>query len=71
MAGVANVEWLQRLARLATTHGGHDPETAKVIAGAYLGGLDAMMFHWASSGGTDSVIDATRRTHDRLRPILA
>ncbi len=70
VAGVANAEWLKRMAELAMKHGGHDEEAAKVIAGAYMGGLDAMMFHWASTGGTDSVVEATRRAHERLKPIL-
>ena len=70
VAGVANAEWLKRIADLARRHGGHDDESAKVIAGAYMGGLDAMMFHWASTGGTGSVVDATRRAHDRMKPIL-
>ena len=70
VAGVANTEWLKRMATLAVRHGGHDEETAKVIAGAYMGGLDAMMFHWASTGGTGSVVDATRRAHERLTPVL-
>ncbi|MEM7285227.1 MAG: TetR family transcriptional regulator [Actinomycetota bacterium] len=70
VAGVANAEWLRRIAELAERRGGHDAETAKVIAGAYMGGLDAMMFHWASTGGAGSVVEATRRAHDRMRPIL-
>ena len=70
VAGIANTEWLKRIAHLAHRHGGHDEETAKVIAGAYMGALDAMMFHWASTGGTDSVVEATRRAHERLEPIL-
>ena len=70
VAGVANTEWLQRIAELARRHGGHDEETAKVIAGAYMGGLDAMMFHWASGGGAGSVVDATRRAHERMKSIL-
>lgn len=70
VAGVANAEWLQRIAALARRHGGHDDESAKVIAGAYMGGLDAMMFHWASTGGGGSVAEATRRAHERMKPIL-
>lgn len=70
VTSIANAEWLHRIAELARRHGGHDDESAKVIAGAYMGGLDAMMFHWASTGGAGSVVDATHRAHERMQPML-
>jgi AcrR family transcriptional regulator len=70
VAGIANAEWLHRIADLARRHGGHDHESAKVIAGAYMGGLDAMIFHWASTGGAGSVVEATHRAHERMKLIL-
>lgn len=73
-SGVATVAWLERFVRLfdefsdptATTDAG----TARTIAGAYLGAIDAMMQHWAMTGGTASVEQSSRRLLDRLEPIL-
>jgi AcrR family transcriptional regulator len=70
VTGVANAVWFNRITELARRHGGHDDESAKVIAGAYMGAVDAMMFHWASAGGAGSVVEATRRVHERMKPIL-
>lgn len=70
VAGVATTAWLQRVAELARTRGGLDDEAATIVAGAYLGGLDAMMFHWAATGGRESVTAATERTHALMRPML-
>ncbi len=69
-SGVVNAAWLQRLAALAVRHGGVDDETASLLAGAFLGALDSMMYRWAASGGTGSVVAATERTNDVLRPLL-
>ena len=67
---MVNAAWLQRLATLAVRHGGVDDETASLLAGAFLGALDSMMYRWAASGGTESVVAATERTNDVLRPLL-
>ena len=74
VSGVATTQWLQRMVMLAETYGGPqkagEEGRAAVLAGAYLGGIDAMMFQWASSGGTESVVAATKRLHGYLEPLL-
>lgn len=64
--------WLQRIAAMIEGFGPDDiePTTSGVVAGAYLGALDAMMQLWATSGGVGTVIEATERLVDRLEPIL-
>ena len=69
-SGVVNAAWLQRLAALAVRHGAVDEETASLLAGAFLGALDSMMYRWAATGGTESVLAATERTNELLRPLL-
>jgi hypothetical protein len=74
-SGVATTAWLQRLVKLAERFGASaaepvDDDRAAIIAGAYLGGIDAMMFRWAAGGGTESVVVATERVHRYLRPLL-
>lgn len=69
-SGVATTAWLERLVAVFERFGKVDPETALILAGAYLGAIDAMMLHWALSGGTASVVEATQRLLDRLEPIL-
>lgn len=66
VTGVAGGQWVKRVAALIRDHSDHDAESAAVLAGAYMGGIDATMFHWAAGGGTGSVVDATRRAHGRL-----
>jgi AcrR family transcriptional regulator len=74
VSGVATTQWLQRMVTLAETYGGpataDDKDRAAILAGAYLGGIDAMMFQWASNGGTESVVAATKRLHGYLEPLL-
>lgn len=69
-SGVATAAWLERFARLLDTYGDVDVETSRTLAGAYLGAIDAMMQHWALTGGTASVEASSRRLLDRLEPIL-
>ncbi|MEO0494866.1 MAG: TetR/AcrR family transcriptional regulator [Actinomycetota bacterium] len=69
-SGVVNARWLSRFARLAVRHGGVDDATATVLAGAFLGAIDSMMYRWASTGGTTSVVAAVEHTNDVLRPLL-
>lgn len=71
---VATTQWLQRMVTLAETYGGPtnagQEDRSAVLAGAYLGGIDAMMFQWAKNGGTESVLAATERLHRYLEPLL-
>ena len=73
-SGVATVAWLERFVRLLKQQGAPnsvmDAETARTVAGAYLGAIDAMMQHWALTGGTSSVRESSQRLLDRLEPIL-
>ena len=73
-SGVATVAWLERFVRLLEQHSGPnsglDAEIARTVAGAYLGAIDAMMQHWAMTGGTSSVTESSQRLLDRLEPIL-
>lgn len=77
VSGVATTAWLTRMAALAERYGSNgetdiaaDPDRAAIIAGAYLGGIDAMMFQWASGGATEPVAASTARLHRYLRPLL-
>lgn len=78
-SGVATTAWLERFVRLLEQHSGPnvgmktsiDSESARTIAGAYLGAIDAMMQHWALTGGTSSVAESSQRLLDRLEPILS
>ncbi len=70
VSGVATTQWRQRMTALLERHGNHDAETNEIIAGAYLGAIDAVMFHWVAEGGTESVVTAIRRLHGLLRPLL-
>lgn len=70
VSGVATVQWRRRMVALLERHGDFDPETNEILAGAYLGAIDAVMFHWVAGGGGESVVNAIRRLHHHLRPIL-
>lgn len=69
-SSLADQAWLDRFADMIDRSGDVDPDTAPLIAGAYLGALDAMMQSWARAGGTTSVVAATEHLLDRLEPIL-
>ncbi len=71
-SGIATRAWLDRIVAMVERFGpdDSDPATSGVVAGAYLGGLDAMMQLWANGGGVGSVVEATERLVDRLEPIL-
>ncbi len=71
-SSLATEAWLERIDELlrADVVGARlDRATRAVIAGAYLGAIDAMMMEWARSGGEGSVAEATSALLDRLRPI--
>lgn len=69
-ATVSTAAWLGRLVNVVDRFSDVDPESSNVIAGAYLGAIDGMMQHWATTGATNSVADATARLLDRLEAIL-
>jgi AcrR family transcriptional regulator len=69
-AGAATAEWTERVVELLRREPVRLPgSTAYVIAGAYLGAIDAMMRQWVRAGGRGSVLRETRALFDRLRPI--
>lgn len=69
-AGATTHEWTDRIIQLLQREPVHLPaSTRHVIAGAYLGAIDAMMMHWISSEGQGSVQQETTVLLDRLRPI--
>ena len=71
-SSLASESWLRRIDDLLRSEPAgrrlSDAERA-VIAGAYLGAIDAMMLQWAAAGGAGSVADSTRMLLDRLRPV--
>lgn len=70
-SGAATTDWLNRMADLVESRSpAIDQFEARVIAGACMGAIDAMMMNWASSGGEDTVTALTIRVFDRLAPIL-
>ncbi len=69
-AGVATTAWLGRMVGLVDRFGDHNGEEGAILAGAYLGGIDAMMMRWAMAGGTGSVVSSTKRLIKQLQPLL-
>ena len=69
-SGIATSAWIERYLDLLERYADLDAEDALTIAGAHLGAIDAMMQHWASTGGTASVTEATAAMLRRLAPIL-
>lgn len=69
-SSATSTAWPDRLSALVTRFADVDDETAALIAGAYMGAIDAMMQHWAASGGASQVTAATTRLLRRLAPIL-
>lgn len=69
-SGVATVAWLARFTELLHGFVDTDVETARIVAGAYLGAIDAMMQHWAITGGTSSVEASSLQLLERLEPVL-
>jgi AcrR family transcriptional regulator len=70
-AGAAvNESWIERVVALLRREPARLPgSTPYVIAGAYLGAIDAMMAHWVNGNGRGSVVRETQAIFDRLRPI--
>jgi AcrR family transcriptional regulator len=69
-AGTINRQWIARIVALLE----REPKPVgvamqHVIAGAYLGAIDAMMVQWVSSGGAGSVLTETEAVLERLRPV--
>lgn len=70
-SGASNRDWLERIAALLTSRSSDlDEPESLIIAGAYMGAIDMMMFAWAQAGGTTSAEEATTAVLKRLAPIL-
>lgn len=69
-SGLATTTWLRRIDVIFRRFSTGDAETSLVLAGVYTGAIDAMMLHWATSGGTASVTEKTARLLALLSPIL-
>ncbi|MDJ0770163.1 MAG: TetR/AcrR family transcriptional regulator [Ilumatobacter sp.] len=70
VAATANEAWIRRFASLVTgAEPALDDTEADVIAGAYMGAIDAVMRRWAASGGGLSVAAMIDVVITRLRPI--
>jgi AcrR family transcriptional regulator len=69
-ATAANDRWIERVVGLLRREpAGMTGATPYVIAGAYLGAIDAMMRHWVGGGGLGSPTEETQALLDRLRPL--
>lgn len=68
--GAIHHEWI---ARIVALHEREDepvsPAAQHVIAGAYMGAIDAMLMQWVRTGGTGSVLAETESVLERLRPV--
>jgi AcrR family transcriptional regulator len=69
-SAAANREWVERIVELVRREPGRlAPAMQHVIAGAYLGAIDAMMAQWVAGGGRGSVLRTTKALLARLAPI--
>jgi AcrR family transcriptional regulator len=69
-AGTIHHAWIERIVALLE----REPEpvsstTQHVVAGAYMGAIDAMLMQWVRTGGQCSVLTETEAVLTRLRPI--
>lgn len=69
-SSASTADWPHQFALLLHRFADIDDETAAMIAGAYMGAIDAMMQHWAATGGTAAVTESTTRLLQRLEPML-
>lgn len=69
-SGLVTTMWRSRFAKIVTRFSTADDETSLVLAGAYLGAIDAMMLNWAATGATTPVTEKTVRVLAQLSPIL-
>lgn len=67
-ASVAHDDWHRRVSALLVADG-LDPVDAQLVAGAYLGGIDAMLAIWMTGDATSTLVALNLRLNERLRPI--
>lgn len=69
-AGTMHHAWISRIITLLEREGEPvPPSTQHVIAGAYMGAIDAMLMQWVRTGGQGSVVAETESVLSRLRPV--
>ncbi len=69
-SGLATTTWLWQITAIFERFSAADAETSLVLAGAYVGAIDAMMLDWARAGATSSVTEKTTRLLALLAPTL-
>lgn len=69
-AGTMHHEWISRIVALLELEAEPLPSSSQhVIAGAYMGAIDAMLGQWVRTGGEGSVLAETEAVLSRLRPV--
>jgi AcrR family transcriptional regulator len=69
-AGTIHHEWISRIVALLQREPEPlSPATQHVVAGAYMGAIDAMLAQWVRTGGQGSVLQETEAVLDLLRPV--
>jgi len=68
-AGTLHHEWIRRFVAMLAREAVATPTTQHVIAGAYMGAIDAMLVQWVRTGGAGSVLAETESVLERLRPV--
>lgn len=69
-AGTIHHEWISRIVALLELEPEPlPPATQHVVAGAYMGAIDAMLAQWVRTGGQGSVLAETEAVLSRLRPV--
>jgi hypothetical protein len=69
-AGTIHHAWIERIVALLEREPQPvSPKTQHVVAGAYMGAIDAMLMQWVSTGGQGSVLAETESVLTRLRPV--
>lgn len=69
-AGTMRHEWIARIVALLELEREPVPlATRHVIAGAFMGAIDAMLMQWVRGGGKGSVLTETESVLERLRPV--
>lgn len=68
---VATAAWVSRYSELVREFGAIDTDAAAMIAGAYMGAIDAMMRIWAAAADETTVEQLADTMLARLEPILS
>ena len=70
-SGANSADWIERVASTILGHEpGLDQLEVRVLAGAWMGAIDAMMMTWVDSGGKSSVTELTEQLTTRLEGLL-